>query len=64
MAANTASLEEIAVTLPTSIIVLNMVRIVVPIHGNGKGMEVNPLSFLCIPPGFFPLSNHPIIHFN
>jgi hypothetical protein len=62
MTADSTCLEEITITMPLPILEDNCMRIVVAIESYREFVKSNPVTFFCIPLGFFDLSDHPVVH--
>jgi uncharacterized membrane protein len=60
--ASTSGLKKITITQPLSILIFYLVSVVFTFHGYNKRIEVEAMALLGVPPGFFNLSNHAIIH--
>jgi hypothetical protein len=62
MAATTASVEEIAIALPHSILELNCMRVVLTLKCHLERFEVDSVTLLSVALRLVDLTDHPIIH--
>ncbi|MDD5371775.1 MAG: hypothetical protein PHQ40_22060, partial [Anaerolineaceae bacterium] len=62
MAAAPAGMEEIAVAIPYTVFILDGMGIILSIHRDCKGIEMDPVALVGVAFGLLDLTNHPIIH--